>query len=405
MAFQFVHIETYAEQPKAVKGAPDQFNSAEQVLGEAAREGHFSQHVENPQEAIQLMYPGSITLAELRAKRAALLAGIRETVTGANGKTYTRRLRADAATLYTEIHSHPMTPQDMKADPDKKRQISVWIKRIVRDFTARMPVGIDWTVVLHPDESHVHIHILAINTPDPKLDANKLHVGKCAAARWHACNDSDVIAPLPKPELIPRPLKPRKERPSKNRQTQAKRDARHAEAVVAWEQSCLPIDAENTDRISQWETANIAHIKAARLLRGKPGVQRAFNDEMKAFQDRYYDAVGKYCGLLRVGPHLTRKSTKAYAADKAQAKHIAETLAESERTQEQLVGQRKDLDRQQAELSQIHHEQKIRRESLQAREESLIADQTELARREDMIRKKVEVARQDLERRCCRKAA
>ena len=48
MAFQFVHIETYAEQPKAVKGAPDQFNSAEQVLGEAAREGHFSQHVENP---------------------------------------------------------------------------------------------------------------------------------------------------------------------------------------------------------------------------------------------------------------------------------------------------------------------------------------------------------------------
>ena len=31
MAFQFVHIETYSEQPKAVKGAPDQFNSAEQV--------------------------------------------------------------------------------------------------------------------------------------------------------------------------------------------------------------------------------------------------------------------------------------------------------------------------------------------------------------------------------------
>ena len=41
MAFQFVHIETYAEQPKAVKGSPDQFNSAEQVLGEAARRGTF----------------------------------------------------------------------------------------------------------------------------------------------------------------------------------------------------------------------------------------------------------------------------------------------------------------------------------------------------------------------------
>ena len=119
---------------------------------------------------------------------------------------------------------------------------------------------------------------------------------------------------------------------------------------------------------------------------------------MKAFQDRYYDAVGKYCGLLRVGPHLARKSTKAYAADKAQAKHIAETLAESERTKEQLLEQRKGLERQQAELSQIHHQQKIRQESLQAREERLIADQTELARREDMIRKKVKVARQDVER-------
>jgi hypothetical protein len=131
-----------------------------------------------------------------------------------------------------------MTPQEMRADPDNKYQIADWAARIVRDFTARMPDGIDWTVVLHLDESHVHIHILAINTPDPKLDANKLHVGKCAAARWRDCNDSDVIAPLPKPELIPRPLKPRKERPSKNRQTQAKRDARHAEAVVAWEESC-----------------------------------------------------------------------------------------------------------------------------------------------------------------------
>ena len=398
MAFQFVHIETYAEQPKAVKGAPDQFNSAEQVLGEAAREGHFSQHVENPQEAIHLSFPGSITLAELREKRSALLAGIRETVTGANGKTYPRRLRADAATLYTEIHSHPMTPQDMMADPDNKRQIANWATRIAMDFTARMPDGIDWTVILHPDESHVHIHILAINTPDPKLDASKLHVGKCAAARWRDCNDSDVIAPLPKPELIARPLKPKKERPSKNRQTQAKRDARHAEAVAAWEESCAPIDAENTARISQWETANTAHLKAARQLRGKSGGQRAFNDEMKAFQDRYYDAVGKYCGLLRVGPHLARKSTKAYAADKAHAKHLAETLAESERTKEQLLEQRKDLDIQQAELSQIHHEQKIRQESLQAREERLIADQTELARREDMIREKVKVARQDLER-------
>lgn len=398
MAFQFVHIETYAEQAKAVKGAPDQFNSAEQVLGEAAREGRFSQHVEHPQKPRQLSFPGSITLAALREKRTTLLAGIRETVTGANGKSYQRRLRADAATLYTEIHSHPMTPQEMMADQDKKRQIADWAARIARDFTARMPGGIDWTVKLHLDESHVHIHILAINTADPKLDANKLHVGKCAAARWRDSNDSDVITPLPKPELIARPLKPKKERPSKNRQTQAKRDMRHAEAVAAWEASCAPIDAENTARMSEWETANTAQIKAARQLRGKPGVQRAFNDEMKAFQDRYYEAVGKYCGLLRVGPRLARKSTKAYAADKAQAKHIAQTLADAETHELERLEKLKAVDAQQAVLSDRENVQNQKEKALQAREDRLIADQTELARREEMMRKKEEAARQDLER-------
>ena len=99
--------------------------------------------------------------------------------------------------------------------------------------------------------------------------------------------------------------------------------------------------------------------------------------------------------MARLEPFFPKSHGKPRVDDR---RVLSGIIAESERTQEQLVEQRKGLESQQAELSQIHHQQKIRQESLQAREERLIADQTELARREDMIRKKVKVARQDLER-------
>ena len=99
--------------------------------------------------------------------------------------------------------------------------------------------------------------------------------------------------------------------------------------------------------------------------------------------------------MARLEPFFPKSHGKPRVDDR---RVLSGIIAESERTQEQLVEQRKGLERQQAELSQIHHQQKIRQESLQAREERLIADQTELARREDMIRKKVKVARQDVER-------
>ena len=99
--------------------------------------------------------------------------------------------------------------------------------------------------------------------------------------------------------------------------------------------------------------------------------------------------------MARLEPFFPKSHGKPRVDDR---RVLSGIIAESERTKEQLVEQRKGLERQQAELSQIDHEQKIRQESLQAREERLIADQTELARREDMIRKKVKVARQDVER-------
>lgn len=335
MAYQFFHIETYSEQPKPVKGSKDHFNSAAQVEGEAARDPLYSEHVDIPLPPMQLA--GTLTIADFRAKRAELLANITETVTSKNGTTYTRGLRKDAATLYTEIHSHPLTSEEFMANPDAHAAtVRDWGVRVMADFKARMPEGIDYTCVLHLDEGHVHIHILAMNTADPKLDANKLHAGKVAAAVHREENVSDAIEALPKPELAKRPNKPKKSRPSKNRTTQKKNDASQAVAVTAWEAECAEIDAANDGLITAWEAENKLHLTEGRQKRGRPSVQTAYIAAMKKLQDDYYEAVGKPCGLLRIGPRLARKSTKEYAAEKKQATRLA---AEAVRLEEQREAQ------------------------------------------------------------------
>ncbi|MFG6620622.1 Mob protein [Sulfitobacter sp. 1A05707] len=335
MAYQFIHIETYSEQPKSVKGSRDHFNCAAQVEGEAARDPIYSEHVESPLPPKQLH--GTLTIAEFREKRARLLAGITETVTLKNGTTYTRGLRKDAATLYTEIHSHPLTSAEFLVDQDAHREsLNTWGVRVLADFQTRMPDGIDYTSVLHLDEGHVHIHILAMNTADPKLDANKLHAGKVAAARHRVENVSDAIVSMPKPDLAKRPKKPKKPRPSKNRVTQKKNDVRHTEAVAVWEAECAEIDARNAALTTEWEAQNKGHLKKARKERGRPAVNKVYVEAMKKLQDDYYEFVGKPCGLLRSGPRLARKSTKEYAAEKLQAKRMAEQAV---RLEEQRAAQ------------------------------------------------------------------
>lgn len=325
MAYQFFHIETYSERPKRVKGSKDHYNSAGQVLEEARRTARHSTHVATPLPPAQL--PGTMPIDALIARRRELLAGVVETVTAKGGATYTRRLREDAATLYTEIHSHPIRSADYVADPGAhEAEVGRWLRHLTRDFRQRMPEGIAFTAVMHLDESHLHVHILAVHAADPKLDANKLHAGKRAGAEYRETCGSDAIASLPEPDLLARPKKPKKPRPSKNRATQKKNDASHAEEIAAWEAECALIDAENARRLEVWEAENAAHIKAVRDARGTNGATKAYNAAMRKLQDDYHEAVGKPCGLLRIGPRLTRKSTKEHAAEKRQAKAVAEEL-------------------------------------------------------------------------------
>lgn len=343
MAYQFFHIETYSEAPTRVRGTTDHYNTVEQVEEEARRTPAYSEHVPTPMPYVQV--GGTLKIDDFIAQRRKRVAEIRETVSPQNGTSYTRSLRKDAATLYTEIHSHPIKSADYIAAPDAHfAEVERWKRHLLQDFRNRMPKQVQFTAVFHGDEEHLHIHILAFNAGDPKLDANKLHAGKRAGAEYRAADGSDAIVSLLKPELLERPNKPKKPRPSKNRVTQKRNDERHAGEVAAWEAVCAPIDTENARRLDVWKADNDAHLKAARDARGTPGATKAYNVAMRKLQDDYHEAVGKPCGLLRHGPRKARKSTKQYAADQAEAKRIAEDIARLDR-------QRQDLDSRAAALA------------------------------------------------------
>jgi hypothetical protein len=101
-----------------VSGTEGHFNSATQVLGEALCEPEYSKHVEEPRSVYKV--GGTMSVRQLQEKRTSILDGLRETVTRKDSTTYTRKLRNDAATLYTEIHSHPLPALEKR--PNKPKQ-------------------------------------------------------------------------------------------------------------------------------------------------------------------------------------------------------------------------------------------------------------------------------------------
>lgn len=326
MSYQFLHIETYSEAPKMVKGAEGHFNSAAQVLGEALREPEYSKHVDQPGKVLEI--GGTMSVRQLQEKRQGILDGLRETVTHKNGSTYTRKLRNDAATLYTEIHSHPLPAavflKDRKTHVPEIRE---WIEHALSDFKIRMPDDIEWSAVMHLDEGFVHFHIVAINTNDTKLDANKLHTGKMAAATLREELDTpSAVSSLPKPTLEKRPNKPKQPRPSKNRETQRKNKIKREAQLAAWEGTCRQVAARNDELLALWDAENGKHLQATRKKRGAIPEKQAYTTALKRLQDRYYEKVGKPCGLLRDGPRKQRLSTQQYAAQKATAKKMKNSI-------------------------------------------------------------------------------
>lgn len=417
MAYQFFHIETYSRKDRPVKTGgrtvPHHFNNTTQVLGEALREAAYSKHVENAESAKPINDRRLTPLEELRRLHDQAVEQIRLTVSDKNGNSYQRRLKSDADTLYTEIHSHPMTPEELKANIEANKPIiAAWGKAIIDDFWTRMPEGVKASAVIHLDESHVHIHILALNMEDPKLDANKLHAGKIAAAKV-AAETPDVIELLPKPELIERPKKPKKERPSRSPKTQAKRDADYAKRLATWEAEVTPIDAENAKRLADWEEANKAHRRAIRDEIGTPITTRAYRAAMRKLQDDYYEAVGKPSGFLRHGPRLAHNSTKEHAEDKRRAAALAKSLneqaaityslklleAEKQLAEEAAAKPLADLEAKSEELERRKELLDDREERLTKHHSEITAKEADLVAREDALKLDYAKAEEEIKKR------
>ena len=109
-----------------------------------------------------------------------------------------------------------------------------------------------------------------------------------------------------------------------------------------------------------------------------------------AFQDRYFEAVGKPCGLLRNGPGTERLSTKQYAALKTRAKEMADQDAAlrsmAERNAEEAKRlrdgmERLNADRQALEAAQEAHEKRVaeQEDEIMKREHKVEAMEQELA--------------------------
>ncbi|MFT5798690.1 MAG: hypothetical protein ACI84R_002758 [Candidatus Azotimanducaceae bacterium] len=77
-----------------------------------------------------------------------------------------------------------------------------------------------------------------------------------------------------------------------------------------------------------WEAENGKHLQATRKKRGAIPEKQAYTTTLKRLQDRYYENVGKPCGLLRDGPRKQRLSTQQYSAQKATAKKMKTSIKE-----------------------------------------------------------------------------
>lgn len=401
MAYQFVHIQTYSDKLTKVEGSKDQYNDINQVFLEVGRDPRYSSHVANPEPPVPILAFGAIPVTTLRKLHDERRTQIRETVTLPDGSTYQRRLKTDAPTLYTEIHSHPMTAADYKAAPrEEKLRVQQWAKFAVSDFSRRMPDGVAFTAVLHLDEGHVHIHILGVNMNDPKLSANKLHVGKVAAEEWRQTHGpSDTLTGIPKPPIHDRPTKPKKPRPSKTPATQRKRDAEHAPALAQWKDDCDRVELANAIAMKKWKIDNNAHLRVLRKGRKtKAGDVEAYEAAMAAFQSRYHDAVGKRAGLLRNGPGAERLTTKQYDARKKQARidadHDAALRAQAARQgaeRAQIVVDATEIVEEKAALAHWHAELDAAESALAEREHEIARRDAALGAAEDSMKKKEQV--------------
>ncbi|WLD95798.1 plasmid recombination protein [Agrobacterium leguminum] len=166
MGYQFVHLEGYARKPDAAGRGTDF------IFSEASRKPEASIHVEHPLPPVVVYGVGVQAVQEMHDAAVASA-----TVAVKGGKT--RKLRSDQKTLHTVVASHPFTMDEIRADPDKRREAEAWEKRTVKWLQRQYGDDLK-SVIRHEDESYFHIHAYVVPTSDPELKAQRHHPGATA---------------------------------------------------------------------------------------------------------------------------------------------------------------------------------------------------------------------------------
>ncbi|TDX76225.1 hypothetical protein EDE05_117107 [Neorhizobium sp. R1-B] len=176
MAFQFIHMTAYSRKGDG-KG-----RSTSYVFNEARRDPAASIHVSNPSSPV-VVYGSTIDEVEARHDAAADVA----TTTPKGGKP--RKIQKTQHTLMTVVASHPLTMEEVRADPDKRREAEEWEKRTVAWLRSQYGDKVV-SVIRHEDESHYHLHAYIV-PDDLAMRAAALHPGQVAKAAVMAAGPVD----------------------------------------------------------------------------------------------------------------------------------------------------------------------------------------------------------------------
>lgn len=166
MGFQFVHLESFSRKADAT-GRDTDF-----VFAEAVRKPEACVHVRSPAPPIVVF---GVEVQQVQEMHDAAANAARTTIEG--GKL--KKIRKDQKTLHTVVASHPLTMNEIRADPTKRAEAEAWEKRTI-DWL-RSLYGDDLkSVVRHEDESYFHVHAYVVPTGDPELKAMRHHPGAMA---------------------------------------------------------------------------------------------------------------------------------------------------------------------------------------------------------------------------------
>ncbi|WP_414900432.1 hypothetical protein [Rhizobium cremeum] len=167
MSFQFIHMTAYSRKGDG-KG-----RSASYVFNEARRDPAASVHVANPAPPVVVFGVGVDEVERLHDAAADAA-----TMTPKDGKP--RRIQKSQHTLMTVVASHPLSMEEVRGDPDKRREAEEWEKRTVAWLRSEYGDQLV-SVVRHEDESYYHLHAYVLPA-DPAMRAAALHPGQVAKA-------------------------------------------------------------------------------------------------------------------------------------------------------------------------------------------------------------------------------